>query len=113
MGTCQDRAAPEVLVLTGVCLPLSSLSVPLLPQRTAVRTLAHPTARCSTPRGPAGRPIGFDSRLEAECGTRPVALVVDDLQRADAATLDMLMWVLAGLVNRPMVVLGTRSAGSG
>ena len=39
------RVDPDVLLLSGACLPLQSISVPLLPLRTALRTalpIGHP-----------------------------------------------------------------------
>lgn len=53
----------------------------------------------------------LDDWLTARCATRPVALIVDDLQWADPATLDVLMWLLAGLVKRPLAVLTTLRRG--
>lgn len=83
-------------VLTGTCLPLSTLNVPLLPLRRVVQG--------SFGSDPAEE---FDSWLEERCAERPVALVVDDLQWADQATLDVLMWVVAGLPGRRLALLMT------
>ena len=107
-----STATPDIMVLAGACLPLSSLSVPLLPLRTAVRTLSARDRPVLDTAGGAGQAAErFDSWLDELCDARPVALVVDDLQWADSATLDVLMWVLASLVNRPLVVLGTLRRG--
>jgi DNA-binding CsgD family transcriptional regulator len=103
---------PEVVTLTGACLPLSSLSVPLLPLRTAVRALpAQDRPALDTTGGTAQAADRFDGWLEAECATHPVALVLDDLQWADPATLDVAMWVLSSLTTRRLAVLMTLRRG--
>jgi DNA-binding CsgD family transcriptional regulator len=104
-----QRAAAQAegfLVLTGTCLPLSSLSVPLLPLRSALAAVAvaQRPALDGTGQGAAEE---FDRWLELACAQQPVALVVDDLQWADPATLDVLMWVIAGLAPRRLAVLAT------
>lgn len=83
-------------VLTGTCLPLSTLNVPLLPLRLMV---GHPLGS-----DPAEE---FDTWLGARCAEQPVALVLDDLQWADQATLDVLMWLVAGLPARRLALLMT------
>jgi hypothetical protein len=73
--------APEGLTLIGACLPLSSLSVPLLPLRTAVRGLpAKDRPALDTAGGTVQAANRFDDWLEAECATHTVALALDDLQ---------------------------------
>jgi predicted ATPase len=104
--------APEMVTLVGACLPLSSLSVPLLPLRTAVRALpAQGRPALGTTGGTAQAADRFDDWLEAECATHPVALVLDDLQWADPATLDVAMWVLSSLTTRRLAVLMTLRRG--
>jgi DNA-binding CsgD family transcriptional regulator len=99
--------AEDFLVLTGACLPLSSMTVPLLPLRTAVAGL--PAEERPVLRRVAGVEAAeeLDRWLDHRCAQGPVALVVDDLQWADPATLDVLMWVLAGLTSRRIAVLVT------
>lgn len=99
-------ALDDFLVLSGACLPLSSLSIPLLPLRSALA--AVPAAE--RPRLDAsGRASAeeLDRWLGDACAQRPVALVIDDLQWADPATRDLLMWVIAGLPSRRLAVLTT------
>jgi DNA-binding CsgD family transcriptional regulator len=99
--------ASDFLVLTGACLPLSSLSVPLLPLRTALSAV---TGERTLPvlRGASSSVAEeFDRWLEERCREQPVLLLVDDLQWADPATLDVLMWVVAGLAHRGLAVVAT------
>ena len=98
--------AEGFLVLTGTCLPLSSLSVPLLPLRAALAAVP-PAERPVLDGAGRGAAEEFDRWLEQACAQRPVALVVDDLQWADPATLDVLMWVVAALPSRRLIVLAT------
>ena len=109
--------ASDFLVLSGACLPLSSLSVPLLPLRAAVRTVPPDqrprvlTGSGQDDLGPAA--LQIDSWLDDRCERGPVVLVVDDLQWADQSTLDVLMCVLAGLPTRALAVLATVRRGEG
>jgi DNA-binding CsgD family transcriptional regulator/tetratricopeptide (TPR) repeat protein len=106
-------AGAGLLVLSGACLPLTTLTVPLLPLRTALRALPA-GARPALEAGPGGTTEAaqaFDAWLEARCEEQPVVLVVDDVQWADAATLDVLLWVLAGLGPRRLAVLLTLRRG--
>jgi DNA-binding CsgD family transcriptional regulator/tetratricopeptide (TPR) repeat protein len=98
--------ADGFLVLTGACLPLSSLSVPLLPLRSGLTAVAaeERPALDGTGQGAAEE---FDRWLELACAQKPVALVVDDLHWADPATLDVLMWIIAGLPSRRLAVVAT------
>lgn len=99
--------ASDFLVLTGTCLPLSSLSIPLLPLRTALSALPG-AAAVPVLRGASDSTAeAFDQWLEMRCSEQPVLLLVDDLQWADPATLDVLMWVVAGLAHRGVAVVLT------
>jgi DNA-binding CsgD family transcriptional regulator len=99
--------AEGFLVLTGTCLPLSSLSVPLLPLRAALASLPSAERPVLDGAGGQGAAEEFDRWLERACAQQPVALVVDDLQWADPATLDVLMWVVAALPSRRLILLAT------
>jgi DNA-binding CsgD family transcriptional regulator len=96
-------------VMWGSCLPLTSLAVPFMPLASALRAwAADQNMPVPVLAGLAGdAPAGFDAWLEERCREHPVALVVDDLQWADQSTLDVLMYVLAGLTGRRLAMLAT------
>jgi hypothetical protein len=84
--------------------PLQSISVPLLPLRAASRGSAGL-------QWPQPLPLdGLDAIEEAPAllhawlqevaSAAPVVLLVDDLQWADESTLDVLMYLVAGPVDR-------------
>jgi hypothetical protein len=107
------RTNDDADVLWAPCLPLASLAVPFLPLATALRSwgasrdVPVPVLGGSGEEGPAG----FDVWLDEACRQRPLVLVVDDLQWADQSSLDVLMYVLAGLAARRLAVLTTVRAG--
>ncbi len=107
------RADGEADVLWAPCLPLTSLAVPFLPLATALRGWAATRDVPAPVLGGSGEegPAGFDVWLDEVCRQRPVVLVVDDLQWADQSSLDVLMYVLAGLTARRLAVLTTVRAG--
>jgi DNA-binding CsgD family transcriptional regulator len=100
-------------LIWGSCLPLTSLAVPFLPLASAVRGWAAgrdvpvPVLGGSAGDGPAG----FDGWLDELCRQRAVLLAVDDLQWADQSSLDVLMYVLAGLAGRRLAVVATVRTG--
>jgi predicted ATPase len=100
-------------LLWAPCLPLTSLAVPFLPLMTALRGWAAgrevpvPVLGGSGEEGPAA----FDAWIDDMCRQRPVVLVVDDLQWADQSSLDVLMYILAGLAARRFAVLTIVRAG--
>jgi DNA-binding CsgD family transcriptional regulator len=100
----------DFLVLQGACLPLSTLSIPLLPLRSALAARGEeaPTGHAAG-WGPAGEDAaeGLDRWLQERCSQGPVTLVLDDLQWADQATLDVLMWLVSGLSSRRLALLMT------
>jgi DNA-binding CsgD family transcriptional regulator len=107
----------KVDVLWGSCLPLTSLAVPFLPLTTALRQWAAdhdepvPLLQPAAETGSSVGPLEFDSWLAGICRRRPVVLVMDDLHWADQSTLDVLMYVLAGLADRRLAVLATIRSG--
>ncbi len=104
-------------VLWAPCLPLTSLAVPFLPLTSALREWAAgrgvpvPVMRLSSDRAAGDGPVEFDAWLDDLCRTRPVVLAVDDLHWADQSTLDVLMYVIAGLAGRRLAVVTTVRTG--
>jgi DNA-binding CsgD family transcriptional regulator len=107
------RVGGDADVLWAPCLPLTSLAVPFLPLTSALREwAAGRDAPMPVLGGSAGEgPTGFDTWLGELCRQRPVLLVVDDLQWADQSTLDVLMYVIAGLAARRLAVVTTVRTG--
>lgn len=99
--------APDFLVLSGACLAMTSVTVPLLPLRAAVSAVLPGERPVLSGADGARTAEEFDGWVESRCAERPVALVVDDLQWADPGTLDILMWVLAGLTPRRLALIMT------
>jgi DNA-binding CsgD family transcriptional regulator len=114
---CAARAGSR-MILSGACLPLTSMSIPLLPIRSAVRGLAGGIAPFDL--GDAdgdgdggGRDVAvrFDAWLDRRCEVEPVVLVIDDVQWGDRSTLDVLMYLIAGPARRRLAVIATLRAG--
>jgi AAA ATPase domain/TIR domain len=108
-----SQAAKDADVLWASCLPLTSLAVPFLPLASALRAWAADRDVPLPVLGgwAGGGPAGFDTWLDHLCRQRPVLLVVDDLQWADQSSLDVLMYVLAGLAGRRLAVMTTTRSG--
>ncbi len=106
---CADSAVDGLLVMSGVCLPMGATTVPLMPLRTAFRRLPEgvspPVLDGEVHSGAA--PVAVDAWLDRICRDRTVVLVVDDVQWADEASLDVLTYVLAGPRDRNLAVLLT------
>ncbi|GIF25800.1 hypothetical protein BJ973_003073 [Actinoplanes tereljensis] len=97
-------AAGDVETIWATCLPLTSMTSPLLPLRGALR-------RAGLDAGVTV--VEFDAWLDHAAAERPVALVVDDLQWADQSSLDVLLYVIAGRPDRAVAVIATLRAGTG
>lgn len=106
---CVDNSA-DVTLLQGPCLPLQAHSIPLLPIISILRHLPtgiEPPPDVLGDPGAALTPVIVDAWLTRLCRLRPVVLFVDDLHWADPATLDVLMYLLAGPRDRRLAVVGT------
>lgn len=105
--------ADQMTVLAGGCLPLTHMSVPFLPLRSALRNLgAGGPGAPATPTFESGDsiesvPVLLDAWLDAACSERPVVLFVDDLQWADQSTLDVIMYLVAGPRTRRLALVAT------
>ncbi|HEY7723515.1 MAG TPA: AAA family ATPase [Pedococcus sp.] len=111
---CEPLAGGDALVVRGTCLPLTSMTVPLLPLRTALRHLPTDVPPPDLDRPAvvgAPLPVAVDDWLEAESARHPVVLVVDDLHWADESTLDVLMYAIAGVADRRLSILATLRRG--
>jgi DNA-binding CsgD family transcriptional regulator len=99
-------ATESVETVWASCLPLTSLAVPLLPLRSALRSFPD-----APDLGTTDAVLAFDAWLDRTTADRPVLLVVDDVQWADQSSLDVLMYVLAGRADRRLGVLLTMRSG--
>ena len=100
----------DAVVLRGAGLPMATLAAPFMALRSALRDVP---AGLSGPLGAdeAGEstidPVDFDGWLNDLSATRRVVLAVDDLHWVDAASLDVLLYVVAGGRSRRVSVLLT------
>ena len=100
-----DRA----LLLVGGCLPLQTLTVPLLPLGSALRESRAPgNEACLAQMEEVDKaPRALDAYLDDLTATTPVIVFVDDLQWADQSTLDVLHYLAAGPTGRPLALVVT------
>ena len=109
-AACASR--PTAVVLRGAGLPLTSLSVPFLALRQALRG-APQIERDALARmlgsgeSSAHVPVMVDTWLDDLSRDRLVVLFIDDLDWADQSTLDVLMYLIAGPAERRLAVITT------
>ncbi len=96
-------AGDRVETIWAGCLPLTSMTAPLLPLRGALRRAGL---------GEGVTLVEFDAWLDRATADRPVVLAVDDLQWADQSSLDVLLYVIAGRSDRGLAVVATLRAGA-
>ncbi|MCW2809887.1 MAG: hypothetical protein JWP61_345, partial [Friedmanniella sp.] len=103
------RRHRDTALLDGRCLPLQALTVPLLPLRSALRSSTLPGADvCLAALNQIDQaPRALEAWLDTLTAATPVLLVVDDLQWSDQSTLDVLMYLVAGLEGRRLTVWAT------
>lgn len=83
-------------ILMGACLPLSTLSVPYLPLRAIARAgSGEGVSGVDFDEAPAHVLAGLDRWLDEVADGGRVVLLIDDIQWADAATLDSLLYLIA------------------
>ncbi|YCH05876.1 helix-turn-helix transcriptional regulator [Arthrobacter sp. alpha11c] len=112
VGQICATAGQDVLVLSGAALPLTSLKVPF----QALRSAFHGAAQPGTPapfssnamvEARVDSPLLVDEWLTRLSSSRPVLLVIDDLQWSDPQTLDILMFLIAGPADRSLGIVAT------
>ena len=99
----------QLTVISGGCLPLQTLSVPLHPFRLALRSTRAAGAAELQPELELPHPapqvlVGWIDRIT---GQQPVVVMIDDLQWADQSTLDVLVYLAAGPRSRRLALLAT------
>jgi DNA-binding CsgD family transcriptional regulator len=93
-------------VYAGSCLPLSTVSVPMLVFRTMFRG-SGPGALVDFDTAPATALLALDAWLDDRAAEQHVVLLVDDLQWADSATLDAVLFLMSGPPDRRVSVVST------
>jgi DNA-binding CsgD family transcriptional regulator len=109
------RLGPDTPRLQVRCLPLQALTAGLAPLRPAVQRSAAPAAlieHCLAGLD-AGDPLrAMDDWVEAVTAGSPLLIFVDDVQWADDSLRDLLLYLVAGPIDRRLAVLVTaRTAG--
>jgi DNA-binding CsgD family transcriptional regulator len=102
-------------VLWCSCPPMRSLLVPLLSLTAGVDRWVEITGRprpFPTHRAVADLPRAVETWIEDTARAGAVALVLDDVHWADSDTLDVLMYLLTGRVERRLVLMATRRQGA-
>ncbi|MHA7303814.1 helix-turn-helix transcriptional regulator [Arthrobacter sp. TMN-49] len=107
-----STAGSSPWIFAGAALPLASMTVPFLPLRSAFRHAPSIDGVARPLHGVSGDsrpdvPVAIDAWLENLCALRPVVLIVDDLHWADASTLDVLMYLIAGPSERRLAIIAT------
>lgn len=99
----------RILLISGRCLPMQSISVPLHPLRLALRASAAPGAQDLIDELEVidRAPRALDAWVDALTATSPVVILLDDLHWADQSTLDVLMYLAAGPSDRGLALLTT------
>ena len=110
--TLARRAAErrtEATLLFGACLPLVSIAVPLLGPRSVLKSAPRELGAPDLGTGPADEVAlaRIDEWLTRLCADGSVVLVLDDLQWADQATLDLFTFLIAGPVGRRLAIVAT------
>jgi DNA-binding CsgD family transcriptional regulator len=99
-------------ILQAACLPMTSVAVPYQVLRSLIRGVEDPNAASSASMfedegSGSSVPVLFDRWLDDLCGKNPVIVIIDDLQWADPSTLDVLMYLIAGVASRPLAIVAT------
>ncbi|WP_308220011.1 helix-turn-helix transcriptional regulator [Microbacterium sp. CFH 31415] len=96
----------DAAVYAGSCLPLSTVSVPMLAFRTMFRG-GGPGALVDFDTAPATALLALDAWLDDRTADQRVVLLVDDLHWADSATLDAVLYLMSGPAERRLSMVST------
>ncbi len=99
----------RLVLISGSCLPMQSINVPLHPLRLALRASVAPGAEELLRQLDIAdhAPRALDAWVDRISAHTPVVILLDDLQWADQSTLDVLTYLAAGPPDRALAVLAT------
>lgn len=96
----------DAAVFAGSCLPLSTVSVPMLAFRSMFRLVGADSV-ADFDAAPASALLQLDAWLDEQTADQRVVLLVDDLQWADSAMLDALLYLMSGPPARGLSIIAT------
>lgn len=97
----------DATVLVGRCIDLIGPGMPYMALAEALRGLPFPPVRASGPEHPAHLFEEIRAVLEGLAHTRPVLVVLEDLQWADASTLDLVSFLAHAIRDIAVLLVGT------
>lgn len=97
---------PGAVVVAGAGLPMATVSVPFLPLRSMFRSL-EPAMAIDFDAPPARVLMAVDHAIDELSEHSRTAVIVDDLQWVDSATLDVLLYLIAGAADRSVSIIAT------
>jgi DNA-binding CsgD family transcriptional regulator/tetratricopeptide (TPR) repeat protein len=106
-SVCDEAAATGVEILWGTCVLFGASTMPYAPVTHALKDwLAIPQRRLGPEALTAPSMLAaVDDALARSCEAAPTVLVIDDVQWADVASLDVLAYVLNGFRRQPLAVV--------
>ncbi|MFF2275808.1 AAA family ATPase [Agromyces sp. NPDC058126] len=110
MEAAARSTSERARVLTARNLPLTT-RMPNLAVRSLLTQAEEGGSQQDGVRPPL--PLRLDAAIERLTAVGPVVITVDDLQWADADTLDALMFLAGGAEDRPLAILTTVRSGTG
>ncbi|WP_308221657.1 helix-turn-helix transcriptional regulator [Microbacterium aoyamense] len=107
LAAAASAEVPDAHVLRTACLPLATLAVPFLPLRGPFRDLAGSATSIDFDGSPGRVLESLDRVMDAATGAERIVLVIDDVQWADDATRDALLYLLSAPASRRVSMLAT------